>query len=42
MRPALIAACAFVGLALLTGCPDTKLPKDPPRAPTPKAWSTAP
>lgn len=27
-------------LALLTGCPDTKLPKDPTQLPTPKAEAT--
>lgn len=37
MRSAL--AAAFAALALLTGCPDTKVPKDPTRPPTPKALS---
>lgn len=35
MRHAFVIACA--ALALLTGCPDTHGPKDPPRLPTPKA-----
>jgi hypothetical protein len=30
----LLTACA---LAMLTGCPDVKAPKDPPKVPTPKA-----
>jgi hypothetical protein len=34
----LLTACA---LAVLTGCPDVKAPKDPPRVPTPKAASTS-
>ena len=33
----LLTACA---LALLTGCPDVKAPKDPPKVPTPKAAGT--
>lgn len=43
MRRALttvVALCA--ALALLTGCPDTKVPKDPTRPPTPKAQGAAP
>lgn len=36
---AAIAACT--ALALLTGCPDTKVPKDPTRPPTPKALDAA-
>lgn len=35
MRHAFVTACA--ALALLTGCPDTPNPKDPPRLPTPQA-----
>lgn len=35
MRSLLVAA--FAALALLTGCPDSKVPKDPTRPPTPKA-----
>lgn len=34
----LLTACA---LAMLTGCPDVKAPKDPPKVPTPKATGTA-
>lgn len=32
---AVLAGCA--ALALLTACPDAKVPKDPTRPPTPKA-----
>ncbi len=31
-----LALLVAVALGLLTGCPDTRLPKDPPRVPTPK------
>lgn len=32
----------LAGLLLLSGCPDTKVPKAPPKVPEPKAASTAP
>jgi len=32
----------FCALALLTGCPDTKAPKDPPALPTPKTLPVTP
>lgn len=35
----LITVCA--ALALLTGCPDTKVPQDPTKLPTPKALQRA-
>lgn len=35
-----LALCA--ALALLAGCPDTKVPKDPTRPPTPKAQDAPP
>ncbi|RCW75860.1 hypothetical protein [Pseudorhodoferax soli] len=35
----LITACA--ALALLTACPDTKVPQDPTKLPTPKALGGA-
>lgn len=34
-----LAACA--ALALLTACPDTKVPQDPTKLPTPKAQGDA-
>ena len=39
MCRALLAACA--ALALLTACPDTKVPPDPTKLPTPKALGGA-
>ena len=30
-----------IASALLTGCPDPKLPKKPPSIPEPKAWIAA-
>ncbi len=35
MYRVLLATCA--ALALLTACPDTKVPQDPTKLPTPKA-----
>jgi predicted component of type VI protein secretion system len=32
---------ALAGLLLVSGCPDTKVPKAPPKVPEPKAASTA-
>jgi hypothetical protein len=40
MKPLLPIAMA--GLLLLTGCPDTKVPKAPPKVPEPKAASAVP
>ncbi len=36
----LIKMSLAIALALLTGCPDTKLPKEPPMVPKPKAADT--
>jgi len=32
---------SLAGLLLLSGCPDTKVPKAPPKVPEPKAASVA-
>ncbi len=34
--------CIFCAVALLTGCPDTKAPKDPQGIPTPKTEPAKP
>ena len=40
-RTALLIATALLASAILSGCPDPKLPKAPPSVPEPKAAGSA-